>query len=412
MITISTDTKPNGIAARAMALPEYGDHEIANIFPLIRDRELADLTADIAAFGVREPIWLFEGKILDGRNRYRAAREVGTTAKFREFEGSRIEALEFVWSMNRTRRHLSSSQAAIADAERNKLQNAYADVKKEAKSRQLSTLKQNAATVPEQIPERTTKGPEKKKKGSGDTRAKRSKLTGVNEKYIDLADKLVETRPDLAEAVKQGDKTLTQVQRELKKEEVATTVKDLPEGKHRVIYADPPWQYNDTRAGLGSDGGQAVDRASTAASNHYPTMDMAALRALDVKSLAADDCILFLWATFPLLPEQIEVAKAWGFKYKTSFVWDKGRGSFGHYHNAEAELLLICTRGSCTPDAQKKERQVQRFARGEHSRKPEEFRALIDRLYLHGPRIELFRRGDAPEGWVVWGAEIDLAEAA
>jgi N6-adenosine-specific RNA methylase IME4 len=99
------------------------------------------------------------------------------------------------------------------------------------------------------------------------------------------------------------------------------------------------------------------------------------------------------------------MVSSWGFKYKTAFVWDKESGSFGHYHNAAAELLLIATRGSCLPDAETKADQVQQFPRIGHSRKPEEWRDLIDQLYKHGPRIELFHRGEAPENWEVWGNE-------
>jgi N6-adenosine-specific RNA methylase IME4 len=175
----------------------------------------------------------------------------------------------------------------------------------------------------------------------------------------------------------------------------------LPTGpkRYRVIYADPPWQYNDSRAGL-------EGYAATAAEDHYPTMSVAQLCALDVTRLAAPDAVLFCWATFPLLDDALQVVSEWGFKYKTAFVWSKGRPNFGHYHNASAELLLVCTRGSCTPDADKREQQVQAIERtGRHSAKPEDFRALIDRLYTNGNRIELFRRGDAPAGWDVWGNE-------
>ena len=114
----------------------------------------------------------------------------------------------------------------------------------------------------------------------------------------------------------------------------------------------------------------------------------------------------------PLFPEALEVVKAWCFKYKTAIVWDKGRGWMGNYHNAEAELLIIATRGSCLPDlTQKRVDQIQRYPRVKkttgniHSRKPLEFRKLIDSLWS-GPRIELFQRGDTvPENWHVWGAE-------
>lgn len=192
---------------------------------------------------------------------------------------------------------------------------------------------------------------------------------------------------------------LVEALRQIKRDDLASGVTPLPSGKYRVILADPPWRYSDNRAGL-----EGFSR--TAAEDQYPTMSVADLCALDVRSLADDDAVLFCWATFPLLQDALEVVRAWGFGYKTAFVWSKVRPNFGHYHTANAELLLVCTRGHCTPDVDNRESQVQVITRtGRHSAKPEAFRALIDRLYPHGRRIELFRRGNVPNGWAVWGNE-------
>jgi N6-adenosine-specific RNA methylase IME4 len=174
---------------------------------------------------------------------------------------------------------------------------------------------------------------------------------------------------------------------------------------HRVLSdaekaAAAPKNYNGT---LGFGG-------YTSAADSYPTMSVAELLALDVKSLAAADSVLLCWATFPLLPDQLEVVKGWGFKYKTAFVWDKGAGAFGHYHSAEAELLLVCTRGNnMTPEIDKREKQIQHYRKERvHSKKPDEWRRVIDHLWPTGPRICLFRRGALPKPWVVWGNEATL----
>jgi N6-adenosine-specific RNA methylase IME4 len=388
-----------------VSIPELLAHEIASVFPLLAGDDFEALKADIADHGIRVPIWLFEGKILDGRNRYRAARELGFGEIIaNEFVGESQDALAFAWSLNRERRHLSASQTAIVDAERNKLQNAYQSVRDAAEARRRAALVKGNQTrhapIQEAVPEPARL----------QTRDLRAKAAGTNGRYIDQADWLVANRPDIAEQVKQGEKTLTEVARQLKKAAVAERVKELPTGKFRVIYADPPWQYADSRAGLRES--QKVDRAFTAAADHYPTMSFSELKALDVKSLAADDCVLLMWGTSPLLPEQIEIIGAWGFKYKTFFVWDKNRGSFGHYHQADAEILLVATNGSCTPDFEGREKQIQRWPRGEHSRKPDEARAMIDKLWPHGPRVELFCRGAAPNGWIAWGGEAQRPEAA
>jgi N6-adenosine-specific RNA methylase IME4 len=170
----------------------------------------------------------------------------------------------------------------------------------------------------------------------------------------------------------------------------------MPTARYRVVYADPPWQY--------SNNGAILNDKYGAAERHYPTMSLTELCALDVRGLCEDDAVLFLWATSPMLPSALDVMRAWGFQYKTSFVWDKVKHNFGHYNSVRHELLLIGTRGVCTPDNTVLHDSVQVIERTEHSVKPEEFRKIIDTLYTRGKRMELFARRPA-EGWDTWGNE-------
>ena len=134
-------------------------------------------------------------------------------------------------------------------------------------------------------------------------------------------------------------------------------------------------------------------------------MTIAELCAMDIKGIAGDDAVLFLWVTSPLLDECWPIIKAWGFNYKTSFVWDKVKHNFGHYNSVRHELLLVCTRGSCTPDAKELIDSVVEVERSKaHSGKPERFREIIDQLYPHGKRIELFARKNT-KGWEAYGNE-------
>ena len=160
--------------------------------------------------------------------------------------------------------------------------------------------------------------------------------------------------------------------------------------KYRVIYADPPWSYNDK---------QNIEVLGGAV-KHYTTMPLDEICALPVP--AADNAVLFMWVTSPMLEDSFKVINAWGFKYKSSFVWDKVAHNMGHYNSVRHEFLLIATRGSCTPDVKRLFDSVVSIERTEHSRKPKEFRDMIDTLYPVGNRIEMFAR-EAPEGWDVWG---------
>lgn len=192
-----------------------------------------------------------------------------------------------------------------------------------------------------------------------------------------------------------SEMTIPQAKREIVKAQRSETP-ELPSDKYRIVYADPPWSYGNSGAGIDNYG---------PAERHYTSMSIEELCDLPIKEMVEDNAVLFMWVTSPLLEECFPVIKAWGFKYKTSFVWDKVKHNFGHYNSVRHELLLVCTRGSCTPDVPQLFDSVQSIERSEkHSEKPEEFRKIIDTLYTRGKRIELFARATA-ENWKVWGNE-------
>ena len=168
----------------------------------------------------------------------------------------------------------------------------------------------------------------------------------------------------------------------------------LPDAKFRVIYADPPWKYGDQ---LTEDYGPTKF--------HYPSMSIAELCSMPIRDISEPDSVLFLWVTSPFLFECQPVIEAWGFEYKTSIVWWKQAHNMGHYVSNQHEFLLICTRGSCTPDIKELLPSVLVVKRGKHSEKPNEAREMIETLYPHGKRLELFARKQSP-GWAVFGNQI------
>lgn len=166
------------------------------------------------------------------------------------------------------------------------------------------------------------------------------------------------------------------------------------EGKYRVFYADPPWQY-----------GNVMPEYMGVQDDHYELLSMTKLKELSVKEAAEENAVLFLWVTSPMLEDAFGLIRAWGFEYKASFVWDKVKHNMGHYNSVRHEFLLVCTRGSCVPDVKKLYDSVVSVAREEHSAKPAIFREMIDTLYSKGARIELFAR-ERIDGWESWGSEI------
>ena len=171
--------------------------------------------------------------------------------------------------------------------------------------------------------------------------------------------------------------------------------------KYRTIYADPPWQF------ANRTGKMAPEHKRL---NRYSTMKLEDIKHIPVNEIADAKCHLYLWVPNALLPEGLEVMKAWGFEYKTNLVWEKvrkdgfpdGRG-VGFYFRNTTELLLFGIKGENNRTEQAGRSQVNliRSIKREHSRKPDEFVSLIENCSV-GPYLELFARGDR-NGWDMWG---------
>ena len=171
----------------------------------------------------------------------------------------------------------------------------------------------------------------------------------------------------------------------------------LPDKKYGVIVADPEWKFEPYSEETGMD---------RAADNHYPTTDTKKIKVRDVGSISADDCVLFLWVTNPMLPAGLAVMKAWGFEYKSNYCWGKDKIGTGYWGREKHELLLIGTRGNPPAPAMGTQCESLIIApRGEHSAKPEIFLEIIEGYYPTLPKIELNRRGPARQGWDAWGNE-------
>jgi N6-adenosine-specific RNA methylase IME4 len=162
-----------------------------------------------------------------------------------------------------------------------------------------------------------------------------------------------------------------------------------------VIYADPPWRFEPYSRENGMD---------RAADNHYPTMSLDEIKALSVP--AADDAVLFMWATVPMLVQALDVMAAWGFTYRSLFVWAKDKISTGYWTRNQNELLLIGTRGGVPAPAPGDQFSTQQTAPvGKHSAKPPVFAEIIEKMFPNLPKLEMFARGPARPGWNVWGNE-------
>lgn len=223
-------------------------HEIANIFPMLESAELQSLAEDIRINGLKTPILLFDGAILDGRNRYKACEIADIAPRFETFQGDKAAALSHVWSLNFQRRHLSSSQAAIADAKRKQLDDQYRQLLEEMANAKrarpnLDQINQDrkaakASSVQKIVPT------VKPKDTTALTDHKRAKSAGTNRTYVKHADKLVESgREDLISAIEKGRMTISQALAVIKKEEKLKELEEAAQKAQEEALAEdsPQW---------------------------------------------------------------------------------------------------------------------------------------------------------------------------
>lgn len=218
-----------------------------------------------------------------------------------------------------------------------------------------------------------------------------------------LAQALAVNNTAIIKAARAGRHKKRKAQRQDRELNLASKLRALPQKKYGVILADPEWKFETyTPAGL--------DNSS--ADNYYPTSALTDIKARDVPSIAAADCVLFLWATVPMLPQALEVMAAWGFAYKSSAVWVKDRAGTGYWFRNQHEFLLVGTKGKVPAPAEGEQwSSVISAPVGKHSTKPEASLELVEHYFPTLPKIELNRRGPARKGWDAWGNEA-VTEAA
>lgn len=198
-------------------------------------------------------------------------------------------------------------------------------------------------------------------------------------------------------SAKGAAKKVIRERRELKLAEATHAAsKALGKKLYSVIYADPATRFEPWSRETGMD---------RAADNHYPTMITDKICAMQVP--AADDSILFLWATVPMLEHSLRIMREWGFDYRSMITWDKEREATGYWARNRTEHLLIGVRGKVpAPAPGDQPPGLVRAPATEHSCKPVAFAEIIERSFPNQPKLEMFARRRRP-GWDVHGNEVE-----
>jgi N6-adenosine-specific RNA methylase IME4/ParB-like chromosome segregation protein Spo0J len=391
---------------------QYSIHPYAAALPVMSEDDLAALTASIQRNGMHEPIRLYNKQILDGRHRYQACLDLGITPKILPWEGEDEAALAYVMAMNVNRRALSVSQRAILAARAAPLEKGQNKGPMAKKTDQKILTQDEAAQLFGVSPDSIQRARYVLRHGDQEliARIERDELSVNAAKEEILAEKA--GQPLTGEERKALDMVadIKAKQRDLVRKQMVANVKtlnakNLPlkagNKRYSVILADPPWNYGPSASG-----------SRLRIERHYPTMSLEAICALPVEELANPNAMLFLWCPSPLLPDGLEVMRAWGFDYVASAVWTKsGRLShMGGIFRVHHELLLIGRRGTGLPkpDTDSMVSSVITAPVTQHSAKPTVVHQILEQLYpeFDGERIELFAR-TARNGWDVWGNQAD-----
>jgi N6-adenosine-specific RNA methylase IME4 len=229
-------------------------------------------------------------------------------------------------------------------------------------------------------------------------------LTKKESSQSQLLSKLANDAPKQFQAIRNNEKTFSEVSAELKRERKFEVAEQLakepspsPIGPFRVIVADPPWKY-----------GSRAEDLTHRARNPYPDMDVYAIEALPIPELAHQECVLWLWTTNAFMGEALGCLGAWGFEKKTILTWVKDRMGLGDWLRGQTEHCIMAVKGKPTVTLTNQTTALLAPVR-EHSRKPDEFYCLVESL-CPGNKLEMFARQHR-DGWQSWGPEASLFDA-
>jgi N6-adenosine-specific RNA methylase IME4 len=393
----------------------------------LRSEVVTQIADSMRAIGQLQPIVVRPASIgyflVAGLHRLEAARSL----KWRSISALIVDtedadrALLAEIDENLIRADLSAAERALHLKERKRVYEALYPQTKAGGDRKSAKAKSNRQNG--ELISRFTKDTAEKTKRSERTVqrdiARADKIAGLKEavgtsldkpEELDKLAKLPEpVQSDLIRRAAAGEKVTARhvahkLAREQREQKLAAATeaasRELGTKLYGVLYADPAWKFEVRNEDTGLD---------HAAEAHYPTMETADIAAIPVP--AADDAVLFLWATVPMLPQALVVMEAWGFTYKSLIVWDKGIDGTGYWARGRVEILLIGIRGKGVPAPARGDQPPQLIAapRGRHSEKPDVFAEHIERLFPNVPKLEMFAR-KARKNWSTWGNEVPAAE--
>ncbi len=386
------------------------------LIPPLSSEEYAQLEENCKADGIRDPLVVWRGTLIDGHNRYDIAQKHGLdyTVVEKEFEDENHVKIWMIRNQKGRRNLTDGWKYMLAEAEKTIQTEIGAAVRKatEGRPKQAEIVDGNQEKLLSIIDNSLTENPSDiMEKQKHNTREKIAESLGWSTGKVAMADRVFKSeKPEIKAAVLSGEKSINEAYKEIrateKKEErielITQQIEDIESGKlpelqglYSVVSIDPPWNYEGEKSNSYDANGRRV-------ANPYPEMPTEEIKKIELPLLP--DAVVLLWTTHKFLPDAFDILKAWGLQYKATMVWNKEKIGMGAWLRMQCEFCLVGIRGNPFWE-NTLHRDIITEPRREHSRKPDKFFTIIEEI-TKGRKLEYFSR-EKRENWDVFGNDIE-----
>jgi len=374
-------------------------HELESLIPPLSNEEFKQLERNILEEGIREPLITWNGILIDGHNRYRIAQEHDINYETLEKEFENLNDVK-IWMVNN-----QLGRRNLQDFVRGELYSVIEEIirekAKESKSEKVSYYRQKGEVL--SIIDNTSSNTQKI------IAEKLGWSTGKKAMFDIVKTKAPE---EVKEKLRTGEVSINQAYKEIKKEEkkvervelIQKQIEDIEEGLlpdlvglFDVVSVDPPWPYEGESKNITS-----FDSVGRRVANPYPEMSIEQIKNIELPLM--NNAVVLLWTTHKFLPDAFEILKEWNLDYKATLVWNKEKIGMGAWFRMQCEFCLVAIKGKPYWE-NTTYRDIITEARREHSRKPDCFFEMIEKITM-GNRLEYFSR-EKREGWKVFGNDIN-----
>jgi N6-adenosine-specific RNA methylase IME4 len=373
--------------------------ELEVLIPPLTSEEFKQLERNILEEGIRDPLVTWNGILVDGHNRYRIATEYDIDFETVEKEFTDMNAVKIWMATNQLgRRNLS-------DYVKGELGCIIRDLLKEKGIEEKSRAGGDKKSLLSII----DKSDIKSKEDRHNTRDEFAEKIGWSTGKVAMFDIVKTKAPEEIKAkLRTGEVSINQAYKEIKKEEkkvervelIQKQIEDIEEGLlpdlvglFDVVSVDPPWPYEGESKNITS-----FDSVGRRVANPYPEMSIDQIKAIELPLM--ENAVVLLWTTHKFLPDAFEILKEWNLDYKATLVWNKEKIGMGAWFRMQCEFCLVGVKGKPYWE-NTAYRDIIIESRREHSRKPDSFFEMIEKITM-GNRLEYFSR-EKREGWKVFG---------